>query len=164
MREELHQMYRELYHAYCMLNRICWGGTLPRCVLAVSGTQRHCWAYASPRCAAGCPLIAVNSTACGQIDNDHFLGILAHEMIHIRQFAQGRRGGHGRDFKKEMLRLGVDLDRQLFFEDSPLYYTIRLYRSRSFDLTACFASMRRGDFNRQEQIEFYLENQTNLFQ
>jgi len=27
-------------------------------------------------------------------------------MTHIWQYAQGRRGGHGKDFRNEMLRLG----------------------------------------------------------
>ena len=34
--------------------------------------------------------------------------VLLHEMTHIWQFWKGRRGGHGKDFRSEMLRLGID--------------------------------------------------------
>ena len=111
---------------------------------------------------ANCPLIAINSSDCSQINNDVFIGIMAHEMTHIWQFAQGRRGGHGRDFKNEMRRIGLDYANQRLYEDSPLVFTIKLHRMRNFNVTACFSTLRRGDFNRQDQLEFYLANRQSL--
>ena len=34
--------------------------------------------------------------------------LLLHEMTHIWQFEKGQRGGHGKGFRNEMLRLGID--------------------------------------------------------
>ena len=89
---------------------------------------------------------------------------LVHEMTHIWQYSQGRRGGHGRDFKNEMRRIGLDYTNQLLYEDSPLVFTIKLHRMRNFNVTACFSALRRGDFNRQDQLEFYLAHRRELFQ
>ena len=164
MRNELIPMYRELYHIYHMLNRVCWNGMLPHCALAVSQKQRRSWAYATPFCAAHCPLISINSSACSRINNDTFIGIMAHEMTHIWQYAQGRRGGHGRDFKNEMRRIGLDTANELVYEDSPLVFTIRLHRMRNFNVTACFSALRRSDFNRRDQLDFYLAYRRELFQ
>ena len=164
MRNELIPMYRELYHIYYMLNRVCWSGTLPYCALVVSQKQRRSWAYATPICAAGGPLISINSSACSLINTDIFIGIMAHEMTHIWQFSRRHRGGHGKDFKNEMGRIGLDYKNQCLYEDGPLVFTIKLHRMRNFNVTACFSTLRRGDFNRQDQLDFYLANRRELFQ
>ena len=45
--------------------------------------------------------------------------LLLHEMTHIWQFVKGQRGGHGKGFRNEMLRLGIDEVGQRVRDGSP---------------------------------------------
>ena len=47
------------------------------------------------------------------------IATFAHELTHIWQYTQGRRGGHGRDFYKEMERIGIQEREQLCQNGSP---------------------------------------------
>jgi hypothetical protein len=40
-------------------------------------------------------------------------------MTHIWQYAQGKRGGHGKDFYAELLSVGVDKDQGWFVSGTP---------------------------------------------
>ena len=54
---------------------------------------------------------------------------MAHEMIHIRQFSLGGRGGHGRDFQDEQRRLGLILGTAIP-ENSPFGYVLFMHGLR----------------------------------
>ena len=164
IRNELIPMYRELYYVYCMLNKACWNEALPPCVITISNRLRTCYAYVRSISETNCPLIAINYFECGRVNNDYLIGILSHEMTHIWQFSQGRCGGHGRDFENEMLRVGLDIPNQLIIMDSPLVAFVKQYRLKNFNLTAHLASMRKGDFSRREQIDFFFGKPPILFQ
>lgn len=162
VRDELIPMYQELYCVYRMLNKACWNGALPPSVITISYRLRDCFAYAQPRSEAECPLIAINNYACNRIDNAFLIGLLSHEMTHIWQYTQGRRGGHGRDFEKEMLRVGLDIPNGLILMDSPLVASIKQYHMKQINLPAYFSLMHKGDFSRRKQIDFYLANRQSL--
>ena len=103
---QLDESFRSFYRAFNMFNRIAWGNTLPPCVLSFYRRKNtRTLAYASnvfPE------KISFNISNCLRLPESFLWGVLAHEMIHIWQFTKGRRGGHGADFRNEMLRIGVD--------------------------------------------------------
>ena len=100
---DLSDAYRDFYTCYDLLNRLCWGGTLPPCTLRFSKRMRRAWG-----CASGDYQISFNAVMCSGTTDVHILMIMAHEMTHIRQFCQGRSGGHGKDFYAEMNRIGIE--------------------------------------------------------
>ena len=111
---EFEDTYRQLYWYYGLCNSWGWGGALPPVALLLNRSRRrtHVAGYAKPAATAVnghvyCAIsITLNICACGNTGS--LMTLLLHEMTHIWLFANGRRGGHGRDFKNEMLRLGVD--------------------------------------------------------
>ncbi len=52
--------------------------------------------------------ISLTLTICARANTSSFIPILLHEMTHVWQFSKGQRGGHGKGFRNEMLRLGID--------------------------------------------------------
>ncbi len=116
-----------LYDSMRIMNRICWQGSLPPCMLRMSfrlspGTG----AYAQDR-GGGDFRIVFNAAHARYWDDSAFLQIMAHEMIHLWQYSLGRRGGHGRDFRNEQIRLGLILGREIP-QDSPMGYVFFLHR------------------------------------
>lgn len=100
---------RTLYRSYGIMNRVCWQGRLPASRLALSGRMApHTAAYAQDA-GPGDLRIVFNAETCRLLNDADFLQIMAHEMIHIRQFSLGGRGGHGKDFQDEQRRLGLIL-------------------------------------------------------
>ena len=65
------------------------------------------------------PGICFNLRNCSRITPESLLSIMLHEMTHIWQYTQGRKGGHGRDFYKEMERIGIREREQLCQNGSP---------------------------------------------
>lgn len=100
---------RTLYRSYGIMNRICWQGKLPECRLALSGRMSPHTAACARNAGPGDLRIVFNAAVCRLLNDADFLQIMAHEMIHIFQYAQGRSGGHGRDFRDEQVRLGLIL-------------------------------------------------------
>ena len=112
-----------LYASYGIMNRVCWQGRLPPSLLRMSYRL-------SPRTIAYAATdfrIVFNAKYCRKFDDSGFLQVMAHEMIHIWQYSLGRRGGHGRDFKNEQLRLGLVLGREIP-SDSPMGYVFFMHR------------------------------------
>ena len=112
-----------LYDSYRIMNRVCWQGLLPPCQLRMS-------CRLSPRTLAYASVdlrIVFNANYSRCADDSDFLQTMAHEMIHIWQYSLGRRGGHGRDFKNEQLRLGLELGRTIP-SDSPMGYVFFMHR------------------------------------
>lgn len=111
---EFEEVYRQLYWYYGLCNSWGWGGALPPVALLLNRSRRRTRVagYAKPAATAvnGQVYCAISITLniCARGNTDSLTTVLLHEMTHIWQFANGRRGGHGRDFKKEMLRLGID--------------------------------------------------------
>lgn len=96
-----------LYRSYEILNHVCWQGRLPACRLYLSFRMSPCTgAYAQDAGING-KRIVFNAKLCQLLDKPQLLELFAHEMTHIFQFSQGRRGGHGKDFWDEQRRMGL---------------------------------------------------------
>ena len=120
---EIESALAVLYDSYCIMNRVCWQGRLPPCLLRMScRLSPRTLAYASADYR-----IVFNAKYSQCVDDSEFLQTMAHEMIHIWQFSLGRRGGHGRDFKNEERRLGLVLGREIP-SDSPMGYVFFMHR------------------------------------
>ena len=100
--DELQTAIRNFYICYDLLNKFCWGGSLPLCRLSFSKRMRRAWAYASSD-----RQIRFNTVICSRTSDVHILMIMAHEMTHVWQYSRGHRGGHGKDFYGEMERIGI---------------------------------------------------------
>ena len=107
-------VYWQLYWLYNLCNRHGWSGTLPPVALMLNRSRRptHVAGYANPQATAvngrGYCGISLTLSICSRANTSSFIPILLHEMTHIWQFSKGQRGGHGRGFRNEMLRLGID--------------------------------------------------------
>jgi len=115
-----------LYQSWSIMNRICWQGRLPPCLLRMSSRLAPTTgAYAQYR-GPGDYRIVFNAAHCRMMDDAAFLQIMAHEMIHILQYSRDGRGGHGRDFQNEQRRLGLILGR-VIPQDSPMGYVLFMH-------------------------------------
>jgi len=115
-----------LYASYDIMNRTCWQGKLPPCLLRMSHRMSpHTGAYAQDR-GGGQYRIVFNAALCRRIDDPVFLQLMAHEMIHIWQYSRGSRGGHGRDFQDEQRRLGLIQGREISAA-SPMGYVFFMH-------------------------------------
>ena len=123
---EIESALTALYTSCSIMNRVCWQGRLPPCLLRLSyRLSPRTLAYASSDFR-----IVFNANYCRSVDESNFLQTMAHEMIHIWQYTLGRRGGHGRDFKNEQLRLGLVLGREIP-SDSPMGYVFFMHRLKN---------------------------------
>ena len=122
---EFEDVYRQLYWCYDLCNRYGWSGTLPRVALTLNRSTRptHVSGYAQPRATSvnGVPYHAISITLniCVRGNAAALMLLLLHEMTHIWQFSKGQRGGHGKGFRNEMLRLGIDEVGQRVRDGSP---------------------------------------------
>ena len=124
---------QKLYRSYEILNRICWQGQLPASCLYLSCrmSNRTC-AYAQNCGGSEKVRIVFNAGICRLLNRAELLQLMTHEMIHIYQFSQGRRGGHGRDFRSEQIRLGLIKD-TVIQEKSPFGYVLFMHNLRQLD-------------------------------
>ena len=121
---------RVLYRSYGVMNRVCWHGALPPCLLTLSFRMSpRTMAYAREGTGWESPRIVFNARCCRALGDADFLQLMAHEMIHIRQFSLGGRGGHGRDFQDEQRRLGLILGTAIP-ENSPFGYVLFMHGLR----------------------------------
>ena len=161
--QEFQDVYRQLYWYYDLCNRIGWSGTLPPVALILNRSTRptHVSGYAQPRATSvnGIPYHAISITLniCARANTASLMTLLLHEMTHIWQFAKGRRGGHGKGFRNEMLRLGIDEAGQRLRNGSPAERIGREAEMRYPQLTArlreCLASPLRSSKN--EDFAFF---------
>ena len=122
--EKLNQAYSCFYTAYERLNRVAWGGTLPGCMIRFyRGRGGRTLAFAQNSLP---PEISFNLSRCLGLREELLWGVMAHEMTHIWQYARGRAGGHGRDFRCEMLRIGIDEKRGIVLPESAGDYVFLL--------------------------------------
>ena len=150
----------ELYFALNQLNTVCWQGALPPCALVMSNRMRRALGTA----AAGTPpVISLNIPVLAQGDDFLFLGVLAHEMVHTWQYAQGRGGGHGADFRREMLRIGIDERSLRIRGNSPFHYCMeqRLLFRRS--ALPALLRIAKGPFGRKADMNFFYQFHQQLF-
>jgi len=150
----------ELYFAWNQLNTVCWQGALPPCALVMSNRMRRALGTA----AAGTPpVISLNIPVLAQGDDFLFLGVLAHEMVHTWQYAQGRGGGHGADFRREMLRIGIDERSLRIRGNSPFHYCMEqrlLFRRSALPALRLIA---KGPFSRKADMNFFYQFHQQLF-
>ena len=123
---EIESLLSVLYDSFGIVNRICWQGKLPPCLLRMSTRlSPRTEAYAQNRGWHDFQIV-FNAIHCQYIDDSDFLQIMAHEMIHIWQFSRGRHGGHGRDFQGEQRRLGLILG-QVVPQNSPMGFVFFMH-------------------------------------
>ena len=160
---EFEDVYHQLYEIYGICNYHGWGGALPPVALVLNRSTR-------PTHVAGCaisPATAVNGqvfnaisitlSICARAQTASFMPILLHEMTHIWQFSQGRRGGHGKDFRNEMLRLGIDeADEagQRHRDDSPVERISREVQMRYPGLAARLRECMTSPHHSSKEMDF----------
>ena len=80
-----------------------FGGALPRVHLALSGRMSRRNGHFSST-----PVeIVISRSLCNNALDGEAEKTLRHEMVHLWQFVEGRKPGHGRDFRRWAERLGV---------------------------------------------------------
>ena len=156
---EFEDAYRQLYWYYGLCNSWCWGGALPPVAMLLNRSRRtHVAGYANPAATAVngrvyCAIsITLNISARGNTDSLTML--LLHEMTHIWQFASGRRGGHGADFRNEMMRLGIDEAGQRIRNDSPADRITREAEMRYPGLTARMRQCLESPHHSSKMMDF----------
>ena len=147
---EFEDVFRQLYEIYGICNHHGWGGALPPVAMILNRSKRptHVAGYANPQATAvnGRVYCGISLTLniCARAQTTSFMPILLHEMTHIWQFSQGRCGGHGKDFRNEMLRLGIDEAGQRARDGSPAMRIMREvgmhYPGLAARLRECMAS------------------------
>ena len=161
--EEFEEVYRQLYWYYDLCNRYGWSGTLPPVALTLNRSTRpsHVAGYAQRFATSvnGVPYHAISLTLniCSRNNTASLMTLLLHEMTHIWQFARGQRGGHGKGFRDEMLRLGIDEAGQRLRNGSSADHIGREAEMRYPLLTArlreCLASPHRS--SKEEDFAFF---------
>lgn len=108
------ESYSILYGVYGICNELCWSRTLPPVGLCLNRRRQHSnvggVAKMNNVAVDGIPYHVIGLTLrnCLSGGLEGFMHILLHEMTHIWQFSSRRRGGHGADFRNEMMRIGLD--------------------------------------------------------
>ena len=149
---DLSDAYRDFYTCYDLLNRLCWGGTLPPCMLRFSKQMHRAWAMAYDNYQ-----ISFNAVMCSRSTDVHILMIMAHEMTHILQFSQGRRGGHGKDFYAEMNRVGIEGKGVLSTREGSFFaYVLFIYAMKNIKLAQSMQLICDSQYDRN--FEKYMYN------
>ncbi|MBQ3288690.1 MAG: SprT-like domain-containing protein [Kiritimatiellae bacterium] len=122
---EFEDVYRQLYWYYDLCNMRGWSGTLPPVALILNRSTRptHVAGYAQRHATSVDGTlyhsISITLNICARGNTGSLMTLLLHEMTHIWQYVKGQRGGHGKGFVNEMLRLGVDEAGQRVRNGSP---------------------------------------------
>ena len=157
---EFEDVYRQLYEIYGICNYYGWGGALPPVALIVNRSIRPTrvagFAQLQATSVNGQVFNAISITLniCARGQTASFMPILLHEMTHIWQFAQGRRGGHGKDFRNEMLRLGIDEAGQRERVGSPVDRIFREVQMRYPGLAARLRECMTSPHHSSKEMDF----------
>ena len=157
---EFEDVYRQLYEIYGICNHYGWGGALPPVALVLNRSTRptHVAGYAQLHATSvdGQVFNAISITLniCARAQTASFMPILLHEMTHIWQYAQGRRGGHGKDFRNEMLRLGIEEAGQRERAGSPLEHISREVQMRYPGLAARLRECMASPHHSSKEMDF----------
>ena len=157
---EFEDVYRQLYEIYGICNYYGWGGALPPVALIVNRSTRPTrvagFAQLQATSVNGQVFNAISITLniCARGQTASFMPILLHEMTHIWQFAQGRRGGHGKDFRNEMLRLGIDEAGQRERVGSPIDRISREVQMRYPGLAARLRECMTSPHHSSKEMDF----------
>ncbi len=159
--------YLAFYRAFHVFNRICWNGTLPKTMIRFYRKNSSILAFASPsgiRRNFGLvpPQISFNMFWAQQANDQDFFEVLVHEMVHIWQFAHGSFGGHGTDFKAEMIRCGLVKGRMIP-EDSPFAFAWNIIRLRRVDYTKLLCRVAENGYNFENDYNFFMNHQNQLY-
>ena len=149
---DLSSAFRDFYTCYDLLNKLCWGGTLPYCPLEFSKRMRRAWAVAYD----GIYRIRFNSAMCSHTTDVHILMIMAHEMTHIWQYCHGARGGHGKDFYAEMERIGI-MGRTIMStrEGSCFAYMLFMYSLKNIKLAQAMQLINSSCFDKKFETKMF---------
>ena len=147
-----------LYESYDIMNRVCWRGELPPCLLRMSRRMsmrgsRCVAAYARNR-GGGEYRIVFNAAFCRPLDDADFMQLMAHEMIHIWQYSRGSRGGHGRDFRDEQRRLGL-IQGRVIPGTSPMGYVFFMHDLKNLHPAEAARDVAACPDARKRETEFF---------
>lgn len=157
---EFEDVYRQLYEIYGICNYHGWGGALPPVALILNRSTRttHVAGYAQFHATAVngqvFNAISITLSICARAQTASFMPILLHEMTHIWQFSHGRRGGHGKDFRREMLRLGIDEAGQRDRDGSPVMRIMRDVEMRYPGLAARLRECMTSPHHSSKEMDF----------
>jgi len=133
------ETYAGMYDIYDLCNEVCWDGVLPRCCIGFARLRDRIVAQAYPHglCFEGEIYHEIIFNApLFWFYNDNLRDIVLlmfHEMTHIWQYGNslfGRRSAHGRDFKDEMARIGIDEKQDFIRDGSPADHAMREIQQR----------------------------------
>lgn len=94
--ERLEQEFDRINEAY-------FGGSLPRVPISLSGRMRR----RNGHFCSHPPEIVISRALCRDAESGEAEKTLRHEIIHLWQFHEGRKPGHGLDFRRWADRLGI---------------------------------------------------------
>ena len=148
-----------LYHSYRILNHVCWHGKLPVSRLSLSYRRSFRRMAFAQSLGANRSRIVFNAGYCRRMDDAHFLEVMAHEMIHVYQFSQGRTGGHGRDFQAEQRRMGLILGMPIS-PSSPFGYVLFMHTLKQLHPAEAVRSLAASRPSQKQYLDFFIEHLT----
>lgn len=153
--------FAALYESFSIINRICWQGSLPSCLIRISHRLSYRKvAYAQKR--TDYHRIVFNSKHFRHSCDADFLLTMAHEMIHIWQYSCGRNGGHRRDFQDEQDRLfglsffpAVAMPGSMIPRDSPMGYVFFMHDIKELHPLAAAKKIAACRDHRKYEISYF---------
>ena len=117
-------LYRQLYRLYSFVNVTCWGGQLPEVVINLrkdAGSSREVAGAVRNFARIGeklYPSIFLNLQNCKALTARRIAIAIMHATIHLWQLENGQEAGHGKDFKDEFDKIGLDEESNLYCKGS----------------------------------------------
>ena len=121
---DMNLLYLQLYRLYNFVNVTCWGGQLPEVVINLrkdAGSSREIAGAVRNFARVGeklYPSIFLNLQNCRTLTARRIAIAIMHATIHLWQLESGREAGHGKDFKDEFEKIGVDEESNMYCKDS----------------------------------------------
>lgn len=138
---ETRRAYQLFYGLYELCNELGWGGALPPCRLSFNRSPKPSRVAGFTQPGRPYPRISLNLRICAAYNTASILPVLFHEMVHVWQFSNGRRGGHGPDFRNELLRIGISEGSMIVLPGTPAMRAIRSAESTHPEAAALFRSL-----------------------
>lgn len=172
---ECRSLYFKLYFVCDVLNLHCFQGRLERVPLTLNldGNQKRIFATTSclsipwrrkPFCS-----MEINLFPCMKLSSGCLLGVMLHEMNHIRDYQYTRSTKHDRRFYERMLRVGYDDKSMSYQEDTPFSRCLETVSRRQFrlpeslrSLGARVGTMSKPDWDEIDIFHAYLDHTLRL--
>lgn len=171
-RKECESTYFKLYYIFDVLNQFCLQKKLDRVPLLLNLDRQEKRKLASanliktPQQQKPFCFIEINLIPCAALSSGCFLGVMLHEMNHIRDFQRTGKAEHDRYFYDRLLRVGYD-DKQMTFQKNSLFakavshiFQQRLRLRDGLNLLCTYPGTKPG----WNEIEFYQAYLNRVFQ